>query len=182
MTYGGDYGQQDQHQQHGPGQQWKPRYQQPQSGPGGQWQLQQYDPIQHQQRVQGQPGQQQPPYPPQGYGQVQPYAPPPPPHLAYASPYPGYQQYGPPHYAPPVAPKSTAAGLLLGLLPPCGIGCMYAGRTGIGILLIGLWLISIPLVFVVGIGFLTGFLTWVASAVLGYTMTREWNAKHGIVS
>jgi len=57
-------------------------------------------------------------------------------------------------------------GPILGLLPPCGIGCMNARRAGIGVLLIGFWLLSIPLVFVFGIGFLTGFATWVASAVL----------------
>lgn len=170
MTYGGDYGQQDQYPQQCSGQPWPPQYQQPQSWTpgqqGGPWQPQ-YDPRQHQQRMQG---------PPTGYGQVQPYAPP-------LAPRQGYPQYAPPQYPlPPVAPKSTAAGLILGLLPPCGIGCMYAGRAGIGVLLIGFWLLSIPLVFVFGIGFLTGFATWIASAVLGYTMTREWNAAHGIVS
>jgi hypothetical protein len=150
---------------------------------GQPWRPQQYDPSQHQQRAQGQPWQSPPAhYPPQSYGQVQPYAPPPPPYQAYAPPYPGYPHYGLPQYAPPVAPKSTAVGLILGLLPPCGLGCIYAGRGGIGVLLIGLWLISIPLVFVFGIGFLTGFATWIVSAVLGYTMTREWNAAHGIVS
>ena len=112
--------------------------------------------------------------PPPGYGQVQPYAPPQPPHQ-------GYTPYQPQYARPPVAPKSTAAGLILGLLPPYGIGRMYAGRAGIGVLLIGSWLPSIPLVFIFGIGFLTGFATWVASAVLGY-MTREWNAAHGIES
>ena len=63
-----------------------------------------------------------------------------------------------------------------------GVGCMYAGRVGIGILLMGLWLLSIPLIFVFGIGFITGLGTWIASAALGYGLTREWNAKHGIVS
>jgi TM2 domain-containing membrane protein YozV len=157
----------------------------------------QYDPRQHQQRVQAQHRvQAQPPaqYPPQGYGQVQPYAPPPyqgyappqSPYQGYAPPappypaYPGYPPYGQPQYAPQVAPKSTAAGLILGLLWP-GVGCMYAGRIGIGILIMAIWLISIPLMFV-GIGFVTGFCAWVASAALGYGLTREWNAKHGIVS
>ena len=98
---------------------------------------------------------------------------------AYALPQPprpGWPPYAQPQYAlPPVAPKSTAAGLILGLLWP-GVGCMYAGRVGIGILLMGIWLISVPLVFVLGLGFITGFCVWVASAILGYTMTREWNA------
>ena len=163
----------------------------------GPWQPQQYDPRQHQQRVQGQHRVQAQPsaqYPPQGYGQVQPYAPPPyqgyaPPQSPYQGfapppPYQGYPPYGQPQYAlqyaPQVAPKSTAAGLILGLLWP-GVGCMYAGRIGIGILIMALWLISIPLMFV-GIGFVTGFCAWVASAALGYGLTREWNAKHGIVS
>ena len=157
MTNGQDWGQPPQYPQKGYGQQY------PQGQP------RQYDPRRHQRRMQG---------PPPAYGQVQPYAPPP--------PYQGYPPCGQPpfvqpQYAPPVAPKSTAAGLILGLLWP-GVGCMCAGRVGISILLMGLWLISIPLIFVFGIGFLTGFATWIASAALGYTMTREWNTAHGIVS
>jgi TM2 domain-containing membrane protein YozV len=168
-----------------------------QQDPQGQPRQPQYDPRQHQQRVRARHRvQAQPPaqYPPQGYGQVQPYAPPPyqgyappqSPYQGYAPPappypaYPGYPPYGQPQYAPQVAPKSTAAGLILGLLWP-GVGCMYAGRIGIGILIMAIWLISIPLMFV-GIGFVTGFCTWVASAALGYGLAREWNAKHGIVS
>ena len=127
------------------------------------WQPQPYSPDPHQRGFQGQPG----------YGQVQPYAPPP--------LYQGYPPHAAPRHAPPVAPKSTGTGLVLGLLLP-GVGCMYAGRVGIGILIMGIWLLSIPLVFVFGVGFLTGFATWIASAVLGYTMTRAWNAAHGIVS
>jgi hypothetical protein len=148
------------------GQPWPPQYEQSQAWPpaqqGG---PRQYGPGQSQQRIQGVPP---------GYGQVQPYAPPP-------APYQGYPLYAPPQYAPPVAPKSTAAGLILGLLWP-GVGCIYAGRVGIGILVMGIWLISIPLVFVLGLGFITGFCAWVASTVLGYTMTRDWNSAHGIVS
>lgn len=161
------------------GQPWPQQgYQPPQGPPGRQqpgygqqqpWGPQQYGPGQNQRVLQQPPAQ----YAPQGYGQVQPYAPP--------QPYQGYPQYGQPQYAPPIAPKSTAAGLILGLLWP-GVGCMYAGRVGIGILLMGIWLISIPLVFVLGLGFITGFATWIASAILGYTMTRDWNAAHGIVS
>jgi hypothetical protein len=168
MTYGRGYGQQDQYPQQGSGQQWPPQYQQTPSRPpqqqGAPWPVQQYDPRQHQQRVQG---------PPPGYAQVQPYAPP--------APYQGYPPYALPRHAPAVAPKSTAAGLILGLIWP-GVGCMYAGRVGIGILLMAIWLVSIPLIFAFGIGFLTGFVTWIVSAILGYTMTREWNAAHGIVS
>jgi TM2 domain-containing membrane protein YozV len=115
---------------------------------------------------------------------MQPYAYPP---LFQGYPQDGQPQYGqlqygqPPQYAPAVAPKSTGVGLVLGLLLP-GVGCMYAGRPGIGVLLLVAWLISIPLILVLGIGFITGVIVWIASAVLGYTMTREWNAAHGIVS
>lgn len=96
-----------------------------------------------------------------------------------APPYGGQGQMEP--YAYPPRPKSTVVGLMLGLLLP-GVGCMYAGRTGIGFLLLVLWLISIPLVFVSEIGFVTGLIAWISSAVLGYRMTREWNAANGIVS
>ena len=148
-----------------------PGWQQPGYGPQSPWGPQQYGPGQNQRGLQQPPAQ----YSSQGYGQVQAYA------LAQP-PRPGWSPYAQPQYAlPPVAPKSTAAGLILGLLWP-GVGCMYAGRVGIGILLMGIWLISIPLVFVLGLGFITGFCVWVASAILGYTMTREWNSAHGIVS
>lgn len=106
--------------------------------------------------------------------QVAPYQPPVP--QGWQPPYP------PPAYpqAPVVAPKSTAAGLVLGLLIP-GTGCMYAGRPWIGVAILALWLVSIPLFFI-GIGFFTALAAWIASAVLGYALTRQWNAEHGIVS
>jgi TM2 domain-containing membrane protein YozV len=161
MANGQDRGRPGQYQQ-GSGQQYQ------QQGPP--WSPQPYSPDPHRQRLR---------VPPPGYGQVQPYAAPPPSYqgyLPYAQP-----QYAAPRHAPPVAPKSTGTGLVLGLLLP-GVGCMYAGRPGIGIAITFTWLISIPLVFVFGIGFLTGLAAWIVSAVLGYTMTREWNAAHGIVS
>lgn len=111
-----------------------------------------------------------------GRGQVQPY-----PVRQQPSWQPNPQAYRPPPYAPTIAPKSTGTGLLLGLLIP-GVGCMYAERVGIGVLILVLWLLSIPLVFVVGIGVITGLACWITSAVLGYTMTRDWNAARGIVS
>ena len=161
MANGQDRGRPGQYQQ-GSGQQY------PQQG--SPWPPQPYHPDPHRQRFQG---------PPPGYGQVQPYAPPPPPYQGYP-PY-ARPQCAAPQYAPPVAPKSTGTGLVLGLLLP-GVGCMYAGRPGMGTAIMVTWLISIPLVFVFGIGFLTGLATWIASATLGYTMTRQWNAAHGIVS
>lgn len=90
--------------------------------------------------------------------------------------------YPQPYGAPAVVrPRSPGTGLVLGLLLP-GAGCMYAGRAGIGILILVLWLLSIPLTLVYFIGVLTGFALWVTSAVLGWTMTREWNAVRGIIS
>lgn len=139
------------------GQPWDPSARPPVTPP--QWQ----GPAHVQPHGQSQYPQQYPPqYPPQ---YVQPYMPP-----------AGYPQRA------QVAPKSTAAGLLLGLLPPCGIGCMYAGRPWIGILLMVWWLLSIPLVFAAGIGILIGLAAWITSAVLGYTLARQWNAERGIVS
>lgn len=129
-------------------------------------------------------------YQPQGYDprRAQPAAPqqwqqqPRYPPAPYQPPYP--QQYPPPGWQQPmqVAPKSTGVAVLLGLLPPCGIGCMYAGRAGIGVLLMAVWLLSIPLLFVVGIGFFTALGAWIASAVLGYTSAQAWNRERGIIS
>ena len=108
------WGQPGQYQQ-GSGQQY-PQQQPP-------WQPQPYSPDPHQRHFQG---------PPPGYGQVQPYAPLPP---YQGQPQYAQPQYAAPRHAPPVAAKSTAAGLILGL---------HAGRTGIGVLLLAIWLISFP--------------------------------------
>ena len=143
------------------------------------WQPQQYDPRQQRPATPAQrqpdppPGYRPPPWPPQGYQQPQPQ---------WRQPQYQVQPYQPQQlpYAPVIAPKSTAAGLVLGLLIP-GAGCMYAGRVGVGILILAVWLVSIPLAFFV-VGILSGLVCWVISAVLGYTMTRDWNAAHGIVS
>ena len=68
MTYGQDYGQQNQYPQPGSGQQWPP-----QSWPSGQqsgpWLGQAYDPNAHQQRLDRPPAVYQNQVAPQGYGQ-----------------------------------------------------------------------------------------------------------------
>ena len=84
-------------------------------------------------------------YPPQQYAPV-PYQQP---------------QYYPQQYAQ-VAPKSAGLAIFLGLLLP-GLGCMYAGKTGLGVALLAAWLVSIPLLFVFGIGFFTALGAWIAS-------------------
>lgn len=104
----------------------------------------------------------QPPYPPQ-YGQVQPWQP---------------QQPYWPH--PVVAPKSTGLAIFLGLLLP-GLGCMYAGKAGLGIGILFAWIVSLVLIFLT-IGIILVPLCWIASGVLGYTSAQKWNADHGIIS
>jgi TM2 domain-containing membrane protein YozV len=137
-------------------QSWEQRQQQPAVPP--QFDRQYQQPPQYQQ-----PRQLQHYRPPQQYQQPAQY---------------GYQ---PPRYAPQVPPKSTGIALLLGLLFP-GVGCMYAGRIGVGAAILVAWLVSIPLVFVAGIGFFTGLAAWILSAVLGYTFARDYNTARGFMS
>jgi TM2 domain-containing membrane protein YozV len=140
------------------------------------YQPQGYDPTQQQPQQWGQ----QPDYPPslqpqQQRAQVQPYAPAP-----YQQPYP--QQYPPPGWQPPmqVAPKSTGLAVLLGLLIP-GLGCMYAGRAWLGIVILAAWVVSLILILAV-IGFVLVPICWIVSGVLGYTSAQTWNREHGIIS
>lgn len=80
----------------------------------------------------------------------------------------------------PVAPKSTAAALILGLLIP-GVGCMYAGRAGLGIGILLGWIVSAVLVLFI-IGWVLCPAMWITSGILGYTSAKRWNAEHGIIS
>jgi TM2 domain-containing membrane protein YozV len=122
------------------------------------YQPQRYDPAQWQQ-----PPQQQ---------QYQP--------APYQPPYP--QQYPPPGWQPPmqVAPKSVGLAVLLGLLIP-GVGCMYAGKAGLGVAILVAWIVSLILTLVV-IGFILAPICWIVSGVLGYTSAQAWNREHGIIS
>jgi TM2 domain-containing membrane protein YozV len=95
------------------------------------------------------------------------------------TPYPGGYGYpaGPPMA---VAAKNPAVSLLVSFFIP-GVGSMINGDTGTGIVILVIWLISFPLMFVF-IGFFTLIGAFIWGLVDAYQGARRWNARHGIIS
>jgi TM2 domain-containing membrane protein YozV len=79
-----------------------------------------------------------------------------------------------------VAPRSPALGAILGLLIP-GLGCMVNGRPGFGVLILALWIVSLPLV-IIFVGWVLVPAVWIWSGVMGHAAARDWNRRHGIIS
>jgi TM2 domain-containing membrane protein YozV len=146
------------------------------------------------------PPQQQPQYPPQQpqsqqppqqawppRNQVQPYADQWPPLQRHQQP-PQYRQPHPPQqwqspYAPPgmtVAPKSPGVALLISFFLP-GVGSMYAGSAGLGVIILILWLISLVTVFVV-IGWFLAPACWIWGMIAAHMNAQRWNRERGIIS
>lgn len=108
--------------------------------------------------------------PPQSPYLPQPYGPPPCP-----------QQ--PPYWPQPqqVAPKSVLGAVVISFFIP-GSGVIYAGETAWGVVILALWLISIPLFFIMLIGAVTGFACWAGGMIYAWLAAQQWNREHGIVS
>jgi TM2 domain-containing membrane protein YozV len=96
---------------------------------------------------------------------------------------------GPPQaYVPVLAPRSAGAAvaleLVLGLLGIFGVGNMYAGRVGQGLVLMltfwALFWVNFVLIFFV-VGIVTMPLTWIAYLVLGPILAaravEEYNTR-----
>jgi TM2 domain-containing membrane protein YozV len=81
---------------------------------------------------------------------------------------------------PVVAPKNPAVSLIVSFFLP-GVGSMINGDVGTGVIILIIWLISFPLMFVF-IGFLTVVVAFVWGLVDAYQGARRWNARHGIIS
>lgn len=141
--------------------QWPPPQQQPQNPP------------QYQQPQPGQwPQQQVPQYPPPPGQQVQPYQ---------QQPYPPQQWQSP--YAPPgmtIAPKSPGLALLISFFLP-GVGSMYAGSVGLGVIILILWLISVVTVIIV-IGWILAPACWIWGMIAACMNAQRWNRERGIIS
>ena len=73
----------------------------------------------------------------------------------------------------PIQIKSPVFSLFLSALIP-GLGQIYNGNTGIGILYIVLALISIPLFFIV-IGYFTYVIVWLIAVITAYTGAQKVN-------
>jgi TM2 domain-containing membrane protein YozV len=79
-----------------------------------------------------------------------------------------------------VAPKSPAVSLIVSFFLP-GVGSMVNGDVGIGVVILAIFLVGIPLSFlIIGIPMILG--AWIWGMVDAYTGARRWNARHGIIS
>jgi TM2 domain-containing membrane protein YozV len=83
-----------------------------------------------------------------------------------------------------VAPKNPAVSLIVSFFIP-GVGSLVNGDTGIGLIILLLWLFAIGLDFTV-IGLVLGLPLGLAMFIWGlidaYQGARRWNARHGIIS
>jgi TM2 domain-containing membrane protein YozV len=89
--------------------------------------------------------------------------------------YPGY-----PMGQPMVAAKNPAVSLIVSFFLP-GVGSMINGDVGVGVVILLIWLVSFPLMFVF-IGFFTGAAAFIWGLIDAYQGARRWNARHGIIS
>lgn len=120
---------------------------------------------------------QQYPQDPDPRGQMQPYPPQQPPQWGYSyPPQPFVQQ----PVQMNVHPRSPAAALVMSLFIP-GLGSMYAGKPGWGILILVLWLASCVLLLIVIGAFLLPVI-WIWGMIAGYSHARAWNRARGIDS
>lgn len=104
----------------------------------------------------------------------------------YQQPY--VQQYGPQYGAPygqpypqmMVAPKSPGVAVLASFFIP-GLGSMISGRSGMGALILCLyvlsWILTIVFIGIVGV-----FGCWIWGMFQGHADAVAWNRSHGILS
>jgi TM2 domain-containing membrane protein YozV len=113
----------------------------------------------------------------------------PPPQQYGVQPQYGVQQYGQPQgYAGgqgqpgqmTIAPRSPALGLIASLFIP-GLGSMINGRVGIGITILGVYILGLILT-IVFVGLLIAPAAWIWGMVDGYKSAQDWNRAHGIIS
>lgn len=95
-------------------------------------------------------------------------------------PPPGYPPSGYPVGQPMVAAKNPAVSLLVSFFLP-GVGSMINGDVGKGVVILLIWLVSIPLTFFI-IGFFTLLGAFIWGLVDAYQGARRWNSRHGIIS
>jgi TM2 domain-containing membrane protein YozV len=79
-----------------------------------------------------------------------------------------------------VAPKNPAVSLIASFFIP-GLGSMISGRVGIGILILGIYVVGLILTFII-IGFPIALGAWVWGMIDGYQSAVNWNRAHGIIS
>ena len=104
----------------------------------------------------------------------------------YAGQYQQQPQYPPQQWQQPqapamtVAPKSPGLALLISFLLP-GVGSMYAGSAGLGVIILVLWLISAAAVLFV-IGWILAPACWIWGMIAAFMNAQRWNRERGIIS
>jgi TM2 domain-containing membrane protein YozV len=79
-----------------------------------------------------------------------------------------------------VAPKNPAVSLIVSFFIP-GVGSMMNGDVGSGIAILVLYIVGIPLAFLL-IGIPLMIVAWIWGLVDAYQGAQRWNARHGILS
>lgn len=79
-----------------------------------------------------------------------------------------------------VQPKNSAAAIALSFLIP-GVGSMYAGNSGVGVLILTLYVMSLVLCLVL-IGFVLAPVVWIWGMMNAHSSATNWNHDHGIIS
>jgi TM2 domain-containing membrane protein YozV len=86
-------------------------------------------------------------------------------------------QQGP---VPTVAPRSRAAAITMSIVLP-GLGSMYGGEPGMGVVLLAAFFFSWLLVFVL-IGIVLVPVVWAVGLWHAHHSVVQWNRAHGIIS
>lgn len=108
---------------------------------------------------------------------------PPPQPPAYPNQQPqAQQQPGPPVHVKARNPLLYAAVDLL----ITGLGLMLQGRVGLGIMFLGINVVTSLLLFIPFLGWVLFFLVlipvWIISMAMAFSTAKKWNRQHGIIS
>jgi len=67
-----------------------------------------------------------------------------------------------------------------------GLGLMLQGRVGLGILFLGINVVTSLLLFIPFLGWVLFFLVlipvWIISMAMAFSTAKKWNRQHGIIS
>jgi hypothetical protein len=83
-----------------------------------------------------------------------------------------------------IAPKNPAVNLVISFFLP-GVGSIIADHVGIGILILGLWILAIVLdITILGliVGIPLGLGVWIWGMIDAFQAAKAWNARRGIIS
>lgn len=93
----------------------------------------------------------------------------------------GYPSVPPPSQPMTVVPRQSVLYVLASFFVP-GLGSMLNGQTAKGVWFFVAAIISIPLIFLFGLGIITSLIVRVWACVAAHTDTQAWNRAHGFIS